>query len=54
MASSGRLTPGEKGQIAAKLDTVGRAGSVSKSIRVFSNDPLRPSVSLLLKAFIRQ
>jgi hypothetical protein len=54
MASSSRLKPGEKGNIIAKIDIKGRAGSISKSVQVFSNDPKRPIITLSLKATIRQ
>jgi hypothetical protein len=54
MASSSRLKPGEKGNIIAKIDIKGRAGSISKSVQVFSNDPKRPIITLFLKATIRQ
>lgn len=54
MASLSRLKPGEKGKIIAKIDIKGRVGSISKSVRVFSNDPKRPAVTLGLKALIRQ
>lgn len=53
MASSSHLKPGEKGQISAKIETKGRTGSISKSIQVFSNDPKKPTVTLLLKALIK-
>lgn len=48
------LKPGEKGKISAKIDVKNRAGSISKSVKVFSNDLQRPVVNLLLKALIRQ
>jgi len=54
MASSSRLKPGEKGNIIAKIDIKGRAGSISKSVQVFSNDPKRSIITLFLKATIRQ
>jgi len=53
MASSDHIEPGEKGKITTKIDTHGRAGSLSKSIRVFSNDPRKPTVVLSLKAMIK-
>jgi len=54
MASSDHLNPGEKGKVTAKVDIKGRAGYLSKSIQIFSNDPKRPVVTLSLKANIRQ
>lgn len=53
MASSSRLKAGEKGKIIVKIDIKGRVGSISKSVQVFSNDPKRPVVTLVLKAIIR-
>jgi len=53
MASSDHLKPGEKGKITARIDTQGRMGSLSKSIRVVSNDPRNPTVILSLKATIK-
>jgi hypothetical protein len=54
VVSSTHLNPGEKGKISARIDVKNRAGSLSKSVQVFSNDPKRPVVNLLLKALIRQ
>jgi hypothetical protein len=53
MASSDHIKPGEKGKITAKIDIQGRRGTLSKSIRVFSNDPRNPTVTLALKATIK-
>jgi hypothetical protein len=53
MASSSRLRPGEKGKITAKINIKDRAGSISKSVQVFSNDPKKHIVSLFLKALIK-
>jgi hypothetical protein len=52
MVSSDHIPPGGKGKITAKIDIQGRRGLLSKSIRVFSNDPLNPTVVLSLKAAI--
>jgi hypothetical protein len=54
VVSSTHLNPGEKGKISARVDIKGRAGSISKNVQVFSNDPKRPVVNLLIKALIRQ
>ena len=54
VASSGRITPGEKGKITAKIDIKGRAGLISKNVRVLSNDPKRAQVTLVLRAVIQQ
>jgi LEA14-like dessication related protein len=54
MASSDHIKPGEKGKITAKINIEGRTGFLSKSIRVFSNDPRNPTVVLSLKATIEK
>jgi hypothetical protein len=54
VVSSTHLNPGEKGKISAKVKIKGKVGSISKSVEVFSNDPKKPVVNLLLKALIRQ
>ncbi len=43
----------DTGKITAQIDTRGRKGQVSKAIQVFSNDPKRPTVTLILNATIR-
>jgi hypothetical protein len=53
MASSSHLNPGEKGGIIARVDTGGRKGLVHKTVKVLSNDPGRPVVSLSLRAMIK-
>jgi hypothetical protein len=54
MASSGRLNPGEKGKIIAKIAIKGRKGFMSKNLQVFTNDPGRPVITLNINAFIPQ
>jgi hypothetical protein len=54
MASLSRIKPGEKGKITAKIDIKGRGGFVSKNVRVFSNDPKRAQVTLVLTAIIHR
>jgi len=46
MASSSRLKPGEKGKIHVVVDPAGKRGIISKTIKVFSNDPKQPVVTL--------
>ncbi|PIQ93240.1 MAG: hypothetical protein COY75_07960 [Nitrospirae bacterium CG_4_10_14_0_8_um_filter_41_23] len=53
MASSSRLKPGEKGNIIAKIGIKGRAGSISKSVQIFSNDPEKKVLTLILRATIQ-
>lgn len=53
MASSSRLKPGEEGKIVAKVDIKGKSGFISKTVKVFTNDPQKPEVILVLKALIK-
>ncbi len=46
--SSDHLEPGIEGQIKATVDTAGRAGRLEKFITVYTNDPVRPEVTLML------
>lgn len=50
MLSSSVLKPGDKGSLKAAVNTAGTAGPISKSVEVYTNDPVRPMVRLLLKA----
>lgn len=52
MASSSHIQPNEKGKILTKVDIKGRKGFISKMIRVFTNDPRRPTINIYIKAFI--
>jgi hypothetical protein len=54
MASSSRLKAGEDGKIIAKINIKGKRGTIHKNVQVFSNDPKRAQVSLVLKAIIQQ
>ena len=53
MASSSRLKPGEEGKIVATIDIKGKIGFLTKTVKVFTNDPQKPAVNLLLKALIK-
>ncbi len=53
MASSSHLKPGEEGKIVAKVDIKGKLGFISKNVKVFTNDPQKPAVTLVLKALIK-
>ena len=53
MASFSHLRTGEKGSIIAKVDTLIRKGSITDTIEVLSNDPVRPKIILTLKAYIK-
>jgi hypothetical protein len=52
MLSSSILKPGDKGTIRAAISTTEFVGSISKTVEVFSNDPQRPLIKLVLKAFM--
>lgn len=54
MASSGRLKPGEKGTITARVATTTKKGIMLETVSVKSNDPKRPKVILTLQALIRE
>ncbi|OGW52439.1 MAG: hypothetical protein A2Y81_05460 [Nitrospirae bacterium RBG_13_43_8] len=53
VASSSRLKPGETGNIVATIDIKGRIGYITKTVKVFTNDPKKPTVNLVLKALIK-
>lgn len=53
VASSSRLKPGEEGKIVTTIDIKGKIGYISKTVKVFTNDHKRPTVTLVLKALIR-
>jgi len=50
MASSSQIKPGESGSITATVNVQNYNGKVTKEIAVYSNDPRKPRVNLLLKA----
>jgi hypothetical protein len=50
MASSSQIKPGETGSITATVNVQHYSGKITKEIAVYSNDPGRPRVNLLLKA----
>ena len=52
MASSSHIEPGDQGKIIAKAGIKGKIGIVSKTVKVFSNDPERPLINLVLRAMI--
>jgi len=53
VASSSHLKPGEEGKIVATIDIKGKIGFISKTVKVFTNDPQKPAVNLVLKALIK-
>ncbi len=54
MASSSHLKPGEEGKIVATVDTIGRLGYISKTVKVYTNDPKKLSITLFLRALIKK
>jgi len=52
--SDKKIAPGGEGEIKASFNIVGRIGNQSTSVRVFSNDPTTPIVTLQIKAVIRE
>lgn len=46
------IAPGTSGKVHAVLDTSTFAGAISKGITVLTNDPVRPSIQLTLKATV--
>jgi hypothetical protein len=53
VASSSRLKPEETGKIAVTIDIKGTRGFITKTVKVFTNDPKKPIVNLVLKALIK-
>jgi hypothetical protein len=51
--SAKRIQAGQSGQIEALLDTAGLTGAVDKPIHIVTNDPLRPTVSLSMRADVQ-
>ena len=43
------LAPGAKGQVQANFDSARFRGTVSKTIYLYSNDPVKPLVQLIIK-----
>jgi Protein of unknown function (DUF1573) len=52
MAGSSHIKPNEKGTVTVKLNTSGRKGLIEENVEVISNDPLRPQITLTIKAFV--
>lgn len=50
---SKRLKPGEKGSISVVLDMRGKKGIFSKTIDVYTNDPITPVTTLTVKIAVR-
>jgi hypothetical protein len=52
VASPTRLKPGEKGSISIAIDLRGKRGIYSKTIKVYTNDPITPVKTLSLKVAV--
>ncbi|MDH5202433.1 MAG: hypothetical protein OEZ31_02330 [Nitrospirota bacterium] len=52
MASSSCLKPREKGKVTARVNIKGEEGFISSVVRVVSNDPMTPVVTLFIEAMI--
>lgn len=52
MVSSAIVKPGEKGAITVSVDTTAKSGRLYKAVEVFSNDPVRPKLTLTLTAIV--
>jgi hypothetical protein len=50
MASSSRLKPGEAGSIDFTVDVRGKSGPLTKTMIVYTNDPVKPAVMLTIRA----
>src|SRR3989337_4447793 len=52
LLSANVIKPGETGQIKVSYDSQGRAGKVSRTINVVSNDPVEPMIELSIAAMV--
>jgi hypothetical protein len=52
MASSSHVKPNEKGTISVKINTAGRNGLIVENVEVTSSDPMRPQVTLTIRAYV--
>jgi hypothetical protein len=52
MAGSSHVKPNEKGTIIVKVNTAGRKGLIVENAEVISNDPLRPQITLTIRASV--
>jgi len=48
------IPPGQSGHITLKVNIKGRSGSIEKTARVYSNDPVNNEETLTIKAFIKE
>jgi len=54
LASAKVLAPGESGEIQTSFDSARFRGEVSKTVYLYTNDPVRPMVQLQLKGVVRE
>lgn len=50
MVSQADIPPGGEGKVEVKVSTTGRAGPLSKSVNVATDDPVEPNLSLTVNA----
>lgn len=53
MASLSRLKPGEMGRIQVTVDASGKQGPVTKTVQVYSNDPKKRVVTLMVTMLVK-
>lgn len=51
-AKAGTIRPGKEGKISVDFDSTGRRGNIDKEVRVWSNDPAVPVVTLRIRGRI--
>lgn len=53
MASSSHLKPEEKGKISVSVDVRGKSGKISKTVRVYTNDPKKPITTIFVSMHVK-
>lgn len=54
LVSEKNIPPGEKGELKANFDSGRFRGAISKTIYIYSNDPIRPVMQFHLKGTVRE
>ena len=54
LVSEKNIPPGEKGELKANFDSSRFRGAISKTIYIYSNDPVRPVMQFHLKGTVRE
>ena len=52
MTGSSHVKPKGKGAVIVKLNTTGRTGVLTENVEVLTNDPLRPEITLTIRALV--